>query len=94
MLWLLRYWQSTLLKVVAQSGEPRSTMRQRLAYVRNAVGPVLFTALVVLKLTGVISWSWWWVLSPLWAGIVLSPLIVVGRLLAGPARDRHGEPLT
>src|ERR1700749_4254781 len=23
-------------------------------------------ALIVLKLTGVIAWSWWWVLSPLW----------------------------
>lgn len=28
---------------------------------------------IALKLTGVIAWSWWWVLSPLWisAGIVL-----------------------
>ena len=23
---------------------------------------------VTLKLTGVIAWSWWWVLSPLWIG--------------------------
>ena len=22
--------------------------------------------LIVLKLTGVITWSWWWVLSPIW----------------------------
>jgi 4-amino-4-deoxy-L-arabinose transferase-like glycosyltransferase len=26
----------------------------------------------VLKVTGVIAWSWWWVLSPLWiSGILL-----------------------
>lgn len=27
---------------------------------------VLTLIFVVLKLVGVISWSWWWVLSPLW----------------------------
>jgi len=26
---------------------------------------------MVLKLTGVINWSWWWVLSPLWLPVVL-----------------------
>lgn len=29
--------------------------------------PVLLTIVfIVLKLIGKISWSWWWVLSPLW----------------------------
>jgi hypothetical protein len=30
-------------------------------------------AFIVLKLLGVINWSWWWVLSPFWisAGLVL-----------------------
>lgn len=32
---------------------------------------VLTILFVVLKLTGVISWSWIWVLSPLWIGAVL-----------------------
>jgi hypothetical protein len=27
---------------------------------------LLTVAFIVLKLTNVISWSWWWVLSPLW----------------------------
>lgn len=27
---------------------------------------VLTIAFIVLKLCGVISWSWWWVLSPIW----------------------------
>jgi hypothetical protein len=26
---------------------------------------------VALKLTGHIAWSWWWVLSPLWIGVVI-----------------------
>jgi len=27
---------------------------------------LLTTVFIVLKLIGKISWSWWWVLSPLW----------------------------
>ncbi|KKM01740.1 hypothetical protein LCGC14_1791420 [marine sediment metagenome] len=32
-----------------------------------------------LKLTGYISWSWWWVLSPLWfgLGIVIAALLLI-----------------
>ena len=31
--------------------------------------------LIVLKLTGVIAWSWWWVLAPVWlSGILLAAL--------------------
>ena len=28
-------------------------------------------AFVVLKLCGVIDWSWWWVLAPTWIPVVL-----------------------
>jgi len=34
---------------------------------------------IVLKLTGFINWSWWWVLSPLWISLAL----VVGLLVLG-----------
>lgn len=45
---------------------------------------VLTIVFVVLKLTGVISWSWWWVLSPVWidlllAGVVLLLIAVINR---------------
>jgi len=30
--------------------------------------PLLAILFITLKLTGVIAWSWWWVLAPLWAG--------------------------
>jgi len=30
----------------------------------------LFLAFVVLKLSGVINWSWWWVTCPLWGPFV------------------------
>lgn len=34
---------------------------------------LLLVTFIILKLCGVITWSWWWVLSPLWisAGIIL-----------------------
>lgn len=40
---------------------------------------LLTIAFIVLKLTGVIAWSWWWVLSPLWisAALVVAVLFIV-----------------
>lgn len=32
---------------------------------------LLFLVFLVLKLTGVIAWSWWWVTAPLWGGFAL-----------------------
>ncbi len=32
--------------------------------------------LIVLKLTGVISWSWWWVTSLFWGGSAFAAVIV------------------
>jgi hypothetical protein len=39
---------------------------------------LLLVAFIVLKLCGVINWSWWWVLSPFWipAGVALLFFIV------------------
>lgn len=43
----------------------------------------VFIVFLVLKLTGNIDWSWWWVTSPLWIplGIVLSVLVIMGVVL-------------
>ena len=43
---------------------------------------LLTIAFIVLKLCKVISWSWWWVLSPLW--IVALLVIVAIIILAIP----------
>jgi hypothetical protein len=32
---------------------------------------LLFIVFLVLKLTGVITWSWWWVTAPLWGGFAI-----------------------
>lgn len=39
---------------------------------------LLTVAFIVLKLTGVIAWSWWWVLSPLWIGALIAVVLIIG----------------
>ena len=45
---------------------------------------ILLILFIVLKLCGVIDWSWLWVLSPLWisAGISVSIIALVGTFIA------------
>ena len=38
---------------------------------------LLFLVFLVLKLTNVISWSWWWVTAPLW----ITPAIFISIFL-------------
>ena len=40
-------------------------------------GGLLTLVFIVLKLTKVISWSWWWVLALLWLPVVLLLLFAV-----------------
>jgi hypothetical protein len=45
--------------------------------------PGLLTVLFVgLKLTNVISWSWWWVLSPIWISALIGLAFVFILLIA------------
>lgn len=55
----------------------------------NTSGGIGFAAALTLlfiglKLGGVISWSWWWVLSPLWISwaIALFVMLVMGVIVA------------
>ena len=38
---------------------------------------VILVVFIILKLTGNIDWSWWWVLSPLWIPIAIILIIAV-----------------
>lgn len=38
-------------------------------------GGLLTIVFIILKLLGKITWSWWWVLSPIWISISLVVLI-------------------
>lgn len=52
-------------------------------------GTLLQIAFIVLKLCGVINWSWLWVLSPIWIGFALWFVGVVVFVLIKVARLRR-----
>lgn len=41
---------------------------------------VVFIVFLILKLTGLIDWSWWWVTAPLWISLLsgIAILAVIG----------------
>ena len=38
---------------------------------------VLALIFITLKLLGVITWSWWWVLAPIWIPIIIAIIIIL-----------------
>lgn len=45
-------------------------------------GGLLAIVFIVLKLTEVIAWSWWWVLSPLWIPVCIFLVIAILSFIA------------
>ena len=48
-----------------------------------------FILSIALKLTGVINWSWWWVLSPIWISAILIVLGVSAVVIELHWRERR-----
>ena len=46
------------------------------------IAGTLTVVFIVLKLCGLITWSWTWVLSPLWITAVIDSLLVMIALMA------------
>lgn len=44
------------------------------------LGGIVFVVFLILKLAGIVDWSWWWITAPLWLPIVL--LIAIGTVAA------------
>ena len=42
------------------------------------LGTILFIVFLILKLTDVIDWSWWWVFAPLWIPFGILLLVLAG----------------
>lgn len=47
----------------------------------------LTIAFVVLKLTGYIDWSWWWIWSPLWGPVAVVFAVVICWFVVNLQRD-------
>ena len=53
---------------------------------------ILTIVFVVLKLTKVITWSWWWVLSPLWIDLILlSIVLIIVALIDGGFKSKSSK---
>jgi hypothetical protein len=44
----------------------------------------LFLIFMILKLTGFILWSWWWVTAPLWAPVAIAVFMGMGAYFIAP----------
>ena len=60
-----------------------------------------FLVFLVLKLTGYIDWSWWWVTAPIWgvASLLVLVLVSIGTVLCagtlmGKVMRRRDRPST
>ena len=49
---------------------------------------VLAIVFIVLKLTGYISWSWWWVLAPIWIPAAIAVVTLGGLALLAVREER------
>lgn len=54
-------------------------MKENKTTVNGGIGftGLLQVAFIVLKLMGIINWSWVWVLSPTWISIILAVLVII-----------------
>jgi membrane protein YdbS with pleckstrin-like domain len=72
---------SKLLDFIEQNAIKQSRSKTMSSSSSSSSGGISFTgALTVLfiglKLTNVITWSWWWVLSPIWISLSLAVVIL------------------
>ena len=48
---------------------------------------ILFIVFLILKLTGYIDWSWWWVTAPLWIPFAIGMIFLVFILAVSVFRE-------
>lgn len=64
--------------------------KEDVKFIAGLSSPVLlFMLFLVLRLTGVIDWSWWWITAPVWIPIAATLLICACVYLY---LDRKGDP--
>jgi len=65
-------------------------MKENKTTVNGGIGftGLLQVAFIVLKLIGVINWSWVWVLSPTWIDIILVILAIIVFIILNRRLDK------
>jgi len=69
---------SKLLDLIEQNAIKQSRSKTMSSSSSSGISfPGALTVLFVgLKLTNVITWSWWWVLSPIWISLSLAVVVI------------------
>lgn len=49
---------------------------------------VLLLIFITLKLLGIINWSWWWVLSPIWIPLAIIVVLVAIYFIVAAITDK------
>ena len=62
---------------------------KKITIVNGGLMNIMFIVFLVLKLTKVIDWSWWWITAPLWGQVALFVLIVLVIAIAGAFGGRR-----
>lgn len=52
-------------------------MEKQVIYKGPGILGLLGISFIVLKLVGVINWSWWWVTIPFWGPIIFAILLLL-----------------
>ena len=52
-------------------------MNNNKVVVHTPICMILFIVFLVLKLTNVINWSWWWVTAPLWIPVSIALVLLL-----------------
>lgn len=63
----------------------------KVQFIGPSLSSLLGVAFVVLKLTGVIAWSWLWVLAPFWIPLIISLLVILFLIVVGIILWKKGE---
>lgn len=50
---------------------------EKSAQIGVGLNGLLFITFLVLKLTQVIDWSWWWITAPLWIPLALGIIVLI-----------------
>lgn len=67
-------------------------MRNEVKSYGLSLSSVLTIVFTVLKLVGVIKWSWLWVFSPLWIKVILTVIIlIIIAIIDGSFKNKYNK---
>ena len=67
-------------------------MRNEVKSYGLSLSSVLTIVFTVLKLVGVIKWSWLWVFSPLWIEVILTVIIlIIIAIIDGSFKNKYNK---